>query len=78
MITINGKINDRDLEEIPEVKRYFSRIYTVLSKEVREKLKKLAIPKEKKKKIKKQLAFLSKEKQIEYLDELNDKMKTIL
>jgi len=61
---------NRDLEDIPEIKKYFMRIYTVLSKDIREKLKLLNVSKEQKKKIKKELAFLSKEKQIEYLDEL--------
>ncbi len=59
-----------DIEDIPEIKKYLSRIYTILSKEIREKLKDLDVSKEKKKEIKKELAFLSKDKQIEYLDEL--------
>ncbi len=71
MNNINGKIKNEELEDMPEVKKYFSRIYNVVPKEIREKLKKLNIPKEKKKKLKKELAFLSKEKQIEYLDEIN-------
>ncbi|MFX1303867.1 MAG: hypothetical protein ACFFBV_13315 [Promethearchaeota archaeon] len=70
MKKIRGDINDKDIEEIPEIKKYFMRIYTVLSKDIRDRLKNLDLPKEKKKKIKKELAFLSKEKQIEYLDEL--------
>ncbi|MHA1932872.1 MAG: hypothetical protein ACW96X_10050 [Promethearchaeota archaeon] len=69
MIKINGDTNNKDLEEIPEIKKYFSRIYTVLSKDIRDKLKQLNVSKEKKKKIKKQLAFLPKKKQNEYLDE---------
>ena len=59
-----------ELEEIPEIKKYFSRIYTTLSKDIREKLRDLDLSKEKKKKIKKELAFLTKDKQMEYLDEL--------
>lgn len=59
-----------ELEEIPEIKKYFSRIYTTLSKDIREKLRDLNLSKEKKKKIKKELAFLTKDKQMEYLDEL--------
>jgi hypothetical protein len=59
-----------DIGDIPEIKKYFSRIYTILSKEIREKLRDLDVSKEKKKKIKRELAFLSKDKQIEYLDEL--------
>ncbi|MDX1797458.1 MAG: hypothetical protein R3255_02305 [Candidatus Lokiarchaeia archaeon] len=61
---------NRDLEEIPEIKKYFSRIYTVWSKEMRDRLRELNLSKVKKKRIKKELAFLSKDKQIEYLDEL--------
>lgn len=70
MIRINEDLEEKDLEDISEIKKYFMRIYTVLSKDIREKLKKLDLDKEKKKKLKKELAFLSKEKQIEYLEEL--------
>ncbi|MCK4778713.1 MAG: hypothetical protein KAT57_00935 [Candidatus Lokiarchaeota archaeon] len=69
MIRINEDLEEKDLEDISEIKKYFMRIYTVLSKDIREKLKKLDLDKEKKKKLKKELAFLSKEKQIEYLEE---------
>ncbi len=61
---------NRDLEDIPEIKKYFMRIYAVLSKDIRDKLKLLNVTKEQKKKIKKELAFLPKDKQTEYLDEL--------
>ena len=71
MIRIKEDLEEKDLEDISEIKKYFMRIYTVLSKDIRDKLKKLDLDKEKKKRIKKELAFLSKEKQIEYLDELN-------
>ena len=70
MIRINEDLEEKDLEDISEIKKYFMRIYTVLSKDIRDKLKKLDLDKEKKKKIKKELAFLSKEKQFEYLEEL--------
>ncbi len=70
MIVIKADANEEELEEIPEIKKYFMRIFTVLSKEVREKLNNLEIDKEKKKKVKKEIAFLSKDKQLEYLDEL--------
>lgn len=69
MIKIKGDTNNKDLEEISEIKKYFSRIYTVLSKDIREKLKHLKVSKEKKKKIRRELAFLPKTKQNEYLDE---------
>lgn len=71
MLKLNRDIENKELENIPEVKKYFMRIYTVLSKDIRDKLKDLDLSKDKKKKIKKELAFLSKEKQLEYLDELN-------
>ncbi len=70
MVIINGDLEEKDLEDIPEIKKYFMRIYTVLSKEIRDKLKLLDLDKDKKKKIKRELAFLSKDKQIEYLEEL--------
>jgi len=72
VVSISEDLGEKDLEDIPEIKKYFLRVYTVLSKEIREKLKQLDLDKEKKKKIKKELAFLSREKQIEYLDELNN------
>ena len=70
MVNISGDLEEKDLEDIPEIKKYFMRIYTVLSKEIRDKLKLIDLDKNKKKKIKRELAFLSKDKQIEYLDEL--------
>ncbi len=66
---IKENTNNKDLEEIPEIKKYFSKIYTVLSKDIRDKLKQLNVSKEKLKKIRKVLAFLPKKKQNEYLDE---------
>lgn len=71
MIKIKEDSNDKDLEEIPEISNYFLRIYTVLSKDIRDKLKQLKVSKEKKKKIRRELAFLPKQKQIEYLDEFS-------
>ena len=67
---INKDKNDKEFEEIEEVKRYFARKYSVLSKEIREKLKHLKISQKKKKSLKKVLAFLPEEKQHKYLDEL--------
>ena len=52
------------------VKRYFSRIFNTLSKEVRDELFELELNKEEFKEIKKELAFLPEEKQKEYLKEL--------
>ncbi len=81
MIKFKDEINNKDFEEINVVKKYFARIFSLLSKEVREKLINLNVPEEKRKTLKKELAFLSKERQKEYLDELyliyNQKLKDI-
>ncbi|MFX0188176.1 MAG: hypothetical protein ACFE8A_10615 [Candidatus Hodarchaeota archaeon] len=64
------KVNDKNFEELDIVKKYFSRIYTVLDAKIRERLKNLNVSEEKKKILLKELAFLNEEKQTEYLDEL--------
>ena len=69
MIKVND-INEKNFEEIDIVKKYFSRIFTVLNSKIREKLKDLNVSEEKKKIILEELAFLNEEKQNEYLDEL--------
>ena len=69
VIKIKEDTNNKELEEIPEIKKFFSRIYTVLSKDIRERLKHLNVSKEKKKKIRRALAFLPRKKQNDYLDE---------
>jgi len=70
VLKINDITNNKNFEEISVVKKYFSRIFTILSKEIREKLMNLNVSEETRKLIKKELAFLSKEKQKEYLNEL--------
>jgi len=67
---INNDENDGGFEKIDAVKRYFYRIFTVLSKDVREQLMNLNLPKDELKEVKKELAFLSEEKQKEFLKEL--------
>jgi hypothetical protein len=67
---IKSDINEKELEDISEIKTYFSRIFTVIPKEIKERLKTLNISKEKRKMLKKELVFLSKENQLKYLDEL--------
>ena len=57
-------------EKLDVVKRYFYRIFTVLSKDVRELLMKLKLPKDELKEVKKEIAFLSEEKQKDFLKEL--------
>jgi DNA-directed RNA polymerase subunit RPC12/RpoP len=50
------------------VKEYFSKIFALLSKDIRKKIKQLDISKSEKKEILKELSFLSKEKQINYIN----------
>ena len=64
------KVNDKNFVELDIVKKYFSRIFTVLDAKIRERLIKLKVSEEKKELILKELAFLNDEKQGEYLDEL--------
>lgn len=70
MLRINDEIENKELEEIEVVKKYLARKYSVLSKEIRERLRRLDISQKKKKALKKELAFLPEEKQQKYLDEL--------
>jgi len=67
---ISSDENNGGFEKLEIVKNYFHRIFTILSKEVREELMKLNLSKDELKEIKKELAFLSEEKQIEFLKEL--------
>jgi len=67
---INSDENNGGFEKLEVVKKYFHRIFTVLSKEVKEELMKLNLSKDELKEIKKELAFLPEEKQIEFLKEL--------
>ena len=81
VVNIKGETNSGNFEETNTVKRYFARIFSVLSKETREKLMNLNVSEEKRRKIKKELAFLSKNRQKAYLEELfliyNRKVKDI-
>ena len=67
---ISDYINNEDFEKTEEVKAYWKRIYSVLRKDIREKLQNLNVSEEKKKSIIKELAFLPKKNQIKYLEEL--------
>jgi len=67
---ISSDKNNGGFEKIEVVKKYFYRIFSILSKEVREELNKLNLSKDELKEIKKELAFLSEEKQFEFLKEL--------
>jgi len=71
LISNNGK--ERGFETLDIVKRYFQKIFTVLSKDVREQLMDLNLSKDELKEVKKELVFLPDEKQKEYLNELSKK-----
>jgi len=63
--------DNNDSSEIFDLlKKYFARIFTVLSKDVRRQLMSLDLSKEELKEIKKELAFLPEEEQIKYLEEI--------
>ena len=68
MIIISDE--ESSFEKYEVVKRYFSRIFTVLSKEVRQELLELDLTKEQLKEVKKELAFLPEDRQKEYIKEL--------
>ena len=67
---ISSEENNGGYEKLDIVKKYFQRIFNTLSKEVREELINLNLSKEELKEIKKELAFLPEEKQLEFLKEL--------
>ena len=50
------------------VKEYFSKIFTLLSNDIREKIKQLKIPKKEKEELLRELAFLTKEQQFKYIE----------
>ncbi|MFX0136138.1 MAG: hypothetical protein ACFFDN_21035 [Candidatus Hodarchaeota archaeon] len=67
------KDENSNFEKLEIVKKYFGRIFNVLSKDVRTKLLMLQLSETELKEIKKELAFLPEEKQKEFLRELTRK-----
>lgn len=59
------------------VKQYFTKIFTVLSEEIRKKLLELDIPEEDKKSLLKELAYLTKQEQIKYIESVKQLYKDI-
>lgn len=59
--------NEKDKEL---VKQYFSKIFTVLSKDLRQQIIDLKIPKKEKKELLEELVFLTKEEQVKYIEAL--------
>jgi len=54
------------------VKEYFSKIFNIISKDLRRQISELDIPKKERKSILKELAFLAEEEQLNYIEELNN------
>lgn len=63
---------DRDL-----VKKYFSKIFTVVSKDIRKRINELNISRREKKELLNELVLLTTEKQIDYLDAISNLYKEI-
>ncbi|MHA2288578.1 MAG: hypothetical protein ACXABG_07315 [Promethearchaeota archaeon] len=54
------------------VKEYFSKIFNIISKDLRKQISELDIPKKERKSILKELAFLAEEEQLYYIEELRN------
>ena len=72
---MNDKEKEEEFEKDPVVKKYFKRIFTVLREDIRDKLIKMDLPENIKKKLIQELAFLPEEKQEEFLEEVYEKIK---
>ena len=70
MVSIKEIRETKNPEDFEVVKKYFSKIFTVLPSEIREKLFNLNISEKNINKLKKELAFLPEELQKEYIDEI--------
>ncbi len=60
----------KDKKDKKLVKKYFSKIFSILSKDIKEKVDDLNLSRKEKKEVLKELTFLSREKQVEYIDAL--------
>ncbi|MFW9865782.1 MAG: hypothetical protein ACFFEN_06740 [Candidatus Thorarchaeota archaeon] len=67
----------KDEKDKKLVKQYFSKIFAVLSKDLRKEIKKLKISKKEKKELLQELAFLTKEEQAKYVESLAELYKEI-
>ncbi|MBA7634550.1 hypothetical protein ES703_42136 [subsurface metagenome] len=59
------------------MKEYFSKIFAVLSKDLRQQISNLKISKKEKRELLEELAFLTKEEQVKYIEALVDLYKEI-
>ncbi len=69
--------DDESFEKYDVVKRYFARIFNVLSKEIRQELLKLDLTEKELKEIKEELGFLSEDQQKRYIKELIENKKVL-
>ncbi|TFF95504.1 MAG: hypothetical protein EU544_02625 [Promethearchaeota archaeon] len=67
----------KDEKDKKVVKSYFSKIFSILSKDVRKQIIELKIPKEEKKQLLQELAFLTAEQQLKYIETISDIYKEI-
>jgi len=58
----------KDEKDKKLVKQYFSKIFTVLSKDIRKQIKDLEIPEKEKKELLQELAYLTEEEQTKYIE----------
>ena len=73
VIMIND--NENNFEKYEVVKRYFARIFNVLSKEIRQELLELDLTKEELKEVKRELGFLPENEQKKYIKEFIENKK---
>jgi hypothetical protein len=67
--------DENSFEKFEIVKRYFARIFNVLSKEIRQELLNLNLTEEELKEVRKELGFLPEDQQKEYIKELIENRK---
>lgn len=67
----------KDEKDKKLVKEYFSKIFTVLSKDLKKQIIDLKIPKKEKKELLEELAFLTKEEQVKYIEAIVNLYKEI-
>jgi len=73
LIMINE--DESSFEKYEVVKRYFNRIFNVLSREIRQELLELDLTEEELKEIKKELGFLREAQQKQYINEFIENKK---
>lgn len=75
LLVVKISDDENDFEKFEIVKRYFARIFNVLSKEIRQELLNLDLTEEELKDVRKELGFLPVDQQKEYIKELIESRK---